>query len=348
MSDKKFDVVIGNPPYQEEAQGASTRAEPIYPGFMDAAYEVGKKAVLITPARFLSNSGQTKAAWNKKMLADKHLRVAHHSPDSSTLFPGTDIKGGIAVTYRDSTQEIGPIGTFLGGAAQGMGGVLAKVEALGEESLSSIVSSRALYRYSDLAMNEEPQIAALLGKGSGNQITPPSIDKLKDIIFFDGKPTGGGDYVKVVGVTAGARVWRWMRRDYLKQTSSLDRWKVVIAQANNSGAFGETLSSPFVGAPGLVHTDTFLTVGPFDAEQVANACLAYVKTKFARALLSVLKTTQHNAKGKWKYVPLQDFSSSSDIDWSKSIPEIDQQLYAKYGLSKDEIAFIEENVKPME
>ena len=105
---KKFDVVIGNPPYQEEAVGASTRSEPIYPQFMDAAYEVADRAVLITPARFLSNSGQTKAAWNKKMLADPHLTVALHVADSSDLFPGTDIKGGVAVTHRDATRPIGP------------------------------------------------------------------------------------------------------------------------------------------------------------------------------------------------------------------------------------------------
>lgn len=122
---------------------------------------------------------------------------------------------------------------------------------------------------------------------------------------------------------------------------------MLVAKANNSGAFGETLSSPFVAGPGVTHTDTFLTVGPFDSDQEAEACLAYLKTKFARALLSVLKTTQNNARSVWKLIPLQDFTSSSDIDWTKPIPEIDQQLYAKYGLATEEIAFIEDNVKPM-
>ena len=98
---KKFDVVIGNPPYQEEAQGGGTRDTPVYHLFMDAAYEVGKKAVLITPARFLFNAGFTPKAWNEKMLADPHLTVPHYVPNSDDLFPGTTIKGGIAVTYRD-------------------------------------------------------------------------------------------------------------------------------------------------------------------------------------------------------------------------------------------------------
>ncbi|SDL78029.1 Eco57I restriction-modification methylase [Corynebacterium mycetoides] len=347
MTVKKFDVVIGNPPYQQDGQGASTRSEPIYPAFMDAAYEVGDKVVLITPARFLSNSGQTKSIWNRKMLADKHLKVAIHTPDSSTLFPGTAIKGGIAVTYRDNEKEIGPIGTFLG-SAEALRDVIEKVGATAENSLFEIVSSRALYRYSKLALSERPEIAAKQGKGTGNQVTPPSIEVLKEVVFFDEIPADGNEYVEVIGVVAGSRVTRWIRTDYLVTTPSLNKWKTIIARTNNTGAFGETLSSPFVGKPGLGHTDTFLSVGPFESKEEAEACLRYIKTKFSRALLSILKTTQDTPRGKWKYVPLQDFSSSSDIDWEGSIPEIDRQLYTKYGLSEEEIDFIEENVKPME
>lgn len=346
--EKKFDVVIGNPPYQEEAAGASTRSEPIYPQFMDAAYEVADRAVLITPARFLSNSGQTKAVWNKKMLSDEHLKVALHVPDSSSLFPGTDIKGGIAVTYRDAGEVIGPIGTFLGSMADAMSGVLLKVAQAESVSFATIVSSRALYRFTPSAMTDHPEISQMLGAGSGNQVTPPSLGVLRGIIFFEEKPTDGTDYVRLIGVSRGVRGRSWVRRDYINAPESLDRWKVVIAQANNSGAFGETLSNPFAAEPGLGHTDTFLSVGSFETAAEAEACLRYLKSKFARALLSVLKTTQHNAKGKWKYVPLQDFTSGSDIDWSRSISEIDQQLYAKYGLDAGEIAFIEEKVKPME
>ena len=79
-----------------------------------------------------------------------------------------------------------------------------------------------------------------------------------------------------------------------------------------------------------------------------EACLKYIQSKFARVMLGILKVTQHNPRSTWKYVPNQDFSPGSDIDWSRSIPEIDQQLYAKYGLDVTEIAFIEDNVKPME
>ena len=90
-----------------------------------------------------------------------------------------------------------------------------------------------------------------------------------------------------------------------------------------------------------------MSIGSFETQYEATAALKYIKSKFARAMLGVLKITQHNSNDCWKYVPLQDFTPASDIDWSKSIPKIDQQLYAKYGLDAAEIEFIETHVKPM-
>ena len=104
---------------------------------------------------------------------------------------------------------------------------------------------------------------------------------------------------------------------------------------------------PILAEPGTGATETFLSIGSFDSAEEASATLKYIKTKFARLLLGILKTTQDITPDKWKYVPLQDFTPNSDIDWSKSIPEIDRQLYAKYGLSQEEIDFIESHVKEM-
>lgn len=96
------------------------------------------------------------------------------------------------------------------------------------------------------------------------------------------------------------------------------------------------------------HTDTFISVGKFDNVGEAQACLKYIKTKFARTMLGTLKATQHNPRDTWSNVPLQDFTPNSDIDWSKSIAEIDRQLYNKYGLTDEETGFIERMIKPME
>lgn len=114
MSEKKFkfDVVIGNPPYQEEAGGTSSSDKPIYNYFMDEAYKIGNTVELITPGRFLFNAGATPKAWNRKMLSNKNLKVLYYETDSSKVFQNTDIKGGVAVTLFDRRQIFGEIGTF--------------------------------------------------------------------------------------------------------------------------------------------------------------------------------------------------------------------------------------------
>ena len=135
---------------------------------------------------------------------------------------------------------------------------------------------------------------------------------------------------------------------YWKNLFLLYKWKIFVPQANGSGSIGEVLSTPLIGQPLIGHTETFLSVGSFDNEEEVKACYKYICSKFLRTLLGILKITQNNPPEVWKYIPLQDFTSASDIDWSKTIPEIDRQLYAKYGLDAREIDFIETKVKAME
>lgn len=101
-SEMKFDVVIGNPPYQEELQGTSDK--PIYHHFMDESYKISRKSVLITPARFLFKAGKTPKSWNEKMLLNEHFKVMYYVQDSSKVFPGTDIKGGVTISYHDNDR----------------------------------------------------------------------------------------------------------------------------------------------------------------------------------------------------------------------------------------------------
>ena len=107
------------------------------------------------------------------------------------------------------------------------------------------------------------------------------------------------------------------------------------------------ISKPVIGRPYDIATDTFICVGTFGKEKEAENALKYINSKFCRVMLGILKVTQDNSPDKWKYVPIQDFTESSDIDWSKSVKEIDRQLYAKYGLNENEIDFIESHVKEM-
>lgn len=342
---KKFDVVIGNPPYQEEAQGAGTRDTPVYHLFMDAAYEVAKKAVLITPARFLFNAGFTPRSWNEKMLADTHLTVPHYVPNSDELFPGTDIKGGIAVTYWDNSRKVDPIGIFT--QYPELNKILHKVIQSHDPSIEGLVSSGRAYAYTQVMHDESPQASARMSSDAQFRVSTNAFEQLP-FLYQAQRPEDGKLYVRVLGLAGRGREYRWIRGEYLTGPPSFEKYKVVVPAANGSGVLGEVLSSPIVVGPQVAVTQTFITIGSFSDEATAEACLKYVKSKFARALLGVLKVTQHNPAKVWKYVPSQDFTEASEIDWSKSIPEIDQQLYAKYGLDPEEIAFIEAKVKPME
>lgn len=342
---KKFDVVIGNPPYQEEAQGGGTRDTPLYHLFMDAAYEVGKKAVLVTPARFLFNAGFTPKAWNTKMLADPHLTVPHYVPNSDELFPGTDIKGGIAVTYWNEDHEGEPIGTFT--KYPELNTILHKTVESGAVSIDGEVSSGRAYAFTQAMHDAHPEASAQMSGDAQFRVSTNTFEQLA-FLFHADRPSDGNDYVRVLGLIRNQRHHRWIRSDYITGPASFNKFKVVAAAANGSGRLGEVLSAPLVGGPNVAVTQTFITIGSFDAESEAEACLKYIKTKFARAMLGVLKITQHNPAKVWKYVPLQDFTQASGIDWSQPVRQIDQQLYAKYSLDSDEIAFIEAQIEPME
>jgi len=147
---------------------------------------------------------------------------------------------------------------------------------------------------------------------------------------------------------------RYIPKDYPlpKVSNCFSKYKVLMAEAYGCGAIGEVpstpvLSTPVLSTPGDLCTKTFLEIGPFETEEEASNCIKYIYTKFFRCLVGIIKTTQHATKKVYRFVPMQDFSSSSDIDWSKSIKEIDQQLYKKYNLSDEDINFIEENIKEM-
>ena len=143
------------------------------------------------------------------------------------------------------------------------------------------------------------------------------------------------------------RIYKYIKREYLNDVENLESYKILISQANGDGSFGETLSKPLVEGPYCGSTETFISIGNFKTQKEAENLSKYISTKFLRTLLGILKVTQNGNKPVWKYVPMQDFTPSSDIDWSQSIHDIDLQLYQKYGLDETEIEFIESHVKEM-
>lgn len=257
------------------------------------------------------------------------------------VFPTVDVKGGIAVTYWDNDKDFGAIGFFS--VFEELRTILHKVQGFKEKSFSMLVAPRELYSLTDELYKEHPEMEGRQSKGHKYSLGANIFDVFPELFTDDAADAETKGKAKIYGRYENQRCYKWIKDTYITHPDNYDTYKVVIPEANGSGAIGEVLSTPIVG-----YTDTFLGVGCFGTQTEAGACMKYIKTKFARTMLGTLKATQHNPRDTWANVPLQDFTASSDIDWSASISDIDRQLYAKYGLSEDEVAFIERMVKPME
>lgn len=345
---KLFTYVLGNPPYNEDFGNSGENgnfAKPVYNDFMDAARDVSEKVELIHPARFLFNAGSTPEDWNKKMLNDPHFKVLKYDSDSTKFFPNVaPIRGGIAVSYSDNMKDFGAIGIFS--EFPEMIDIMRKCHAENESaSLASIVYRQTKFDL-DVLYDDFPELRNVIGSnGRDKRFRNNAFTKMDGVFLESAK---NPDDVKVLGLIKNKRVWRYISKKYVDASQeNLSKWKVLCPAANGAGQFGELLSNLVVNGPGTGYTQTFIGIGAFGSNNEAMAAEKYLKTKFARALLDVLKVTQHNDQPVWKLIPLQDFTSSSDIDWSQSIPDIDRQLYRKYGLTAGEIDFIETHVKEM-
>lgn len=306
---------------------------------------------LITPARFLFEAGSTPKDWNMKILSDPHFKVVKFEQKSENIFPHTDIKGGILISLRDENINFGsikdkfaPAGIYI--AFKPLIEIMKKVTSNNFNSFSSIIYGRNIYRFTEIMHVENPDAKGKLSKGHAFDLSSNIFKRLPDI-FTETKPINSNEYVGIVGRDNNHRVIKYTKRSYIKPVENLDKYKVFVPKANGTGALGEVLSTPLIGEPLIGSTETFISIGAFNSKQEAENTMKYIKTKFARVMLGILKITQDNTSSRWRLVPMQDFSDNSDIDWSKSIHEIDRQLYEKYALSYDEINFIETKVQAM-
>lgn len=278
-------------------------------------------------------------------MNDAHFKVIWYKSDSREIFPTVDKKGGIAVTMYRHNTVFGPIGFFS--EYPELKRIVDKCAPISaDKSISSIVYAPESYKFTNQLHSDFPNALNDLGTGHMYDVTTNVFDKVP--YLFSKKPQDSvGESVAIIGRQGNERLIKYVNSKYVKTHPNLHKWKVILAKSNGSGKLGETLSLPMVGNPGLGHTQTFISMGAFEDEQQASNLLKYLKTKLVRTLLGSLKVTQDNKKDTWANVPMQDFTAGSDIDWSKSVEEIDAQLYAKYNLSDEEIVFIESMIKPM-
>ena len=337
----EFSAVVGNPPYM--LKNEATSDTPIYHHFMQAGFKLSPIATFITPGRFLFDAGKTPKEFNESVLNDEHFKVIKFSHNSTDFFDNVDIKGGVAITMRNANFNYGKIIRYT--AFQELNSILTKV--INHKDFTSI--DQIIYLQNKFNLNalyeDYPQYRGIIGSGGKEKRLTTSIFNQLDV--FTEEETQK-DELKIIGLINNNRIYRYIPAKYIDIHDNAYKYKVILPKSNGSGAIGEVLSTPIIGEPIIGYTQSFISIGCFETEKEASATLKYVKSKFMRTMLGVLKVTQDNNTDVWKFVPLQDFTSTSDIDWSQSISGIDRQLYAKYRLTDDEIAFIEKMIKPME
>lgn len=338
----KFNAVVGNPPYQQEIDN-SHRAIPVYNYFYDVAFSIGEIVSLISPARFLFKAGLTPSEWNQKMLDDPHFKVVNYFKDSKVVFPTADIKGGVVITLRDSQERFGAIKNFTENPI--LNNILNRVKEQTGESLSSIVFSKSTYNLTPAVYEDFPCYNKSFTKGN-EYILDASVFDVMPLLFHD-SDCDNGNTLLVYGRQGNKRVTKYISKKYIRQVSCLEKYKVILPGANGKGQLGEKLGQPFIGNPFELYTQTYMSIGMFDSKAEALNAEKYIKTKFARILLGTLKITQNTAKDTWANIPLLDFKLNSEIDWSKPIENIDQQLFAKFKLTEVEKEYIEKTAENM-
>lgn len=341
--DMKFDFVIGNPPYQENDGGAQASAKPVYNLFVEAAKQIKtKKICMIIPARWYSG-GKGLDKFRDEMLNDIHIKVIHDFPNTGDCFPNVNIRGGVCYFLWDkdyvNTNELVSVSTHLGNESTT---VKRKLRAL---------DSDIFFRYNDslsilekVMTSEKNFLSEYISARKPFGLSTDFI-KTKD---FHSSDKGLEKPVKCYGKNK--------KMGYIEyncipnHVEWIKKWKVFTPRANNIGIeLNDDNLNSFTGKNEIC-TETYMVIG-IDlnlTKNSANNLSVYLKTKFARFCHSLAKNSQDATSKTYRYVPLQDFTSSSDIDWSQSIADIDKQLYKKYNLSAEEIDFIESHVKEME
>ena len=320
----KFNAIVGNPPYQVMDGGSKASATPVYNVFVEIAKKLKPDFVsMIIPAKWY-NGGRGLDDFRTSMLNDTRIQKLVDYADSNDCFHGVDIAGGICYFLWDQSYS----------------GLCSVINV---SNGKSIKNERKLYEYKTFVRN--PEAISIIEKifNSGDKA-------FLDTMVSSQKPFGLRTYVKPL--ETGDLILRYSggkgafnKTDVTAGYDWIDQWKVITSyltydHAGRADKDGKKriISTLEVLNPKEICTETYIVVGSFNSENEAQNLYGYIKTKLARFLIAQLTSTQHLSKANFAFVPLQDFTKS----WT------DRELYAKYCLTDDEIAFIESTIKPME
>lgn len=332
----KFNAIVGNPPYQEMDGGAGVSAKPVYNHFVSISKKIKPNYIsMITPSRWFAG-GKGLDEFREEMLQDNRLSKIVDFVNAKDCFPNTSIGGGINYFLWDSNhkaecdfsymhdgikdtmhRKLNEFSIFIryNKAVE----IIHKTNKKDEAKLSLIVSSRNPFGFSSNKRGKSQKFENCISLYS----------------------SAGMSYIPAKEVDGSNQYLQTYKIMISKVTSE------HAGEPDKNGMF-KILSRTELINPTEVCTDSYLVIGSFKKKEDAVSLLKYLKSKFSRFLLLQAVTSINLSKDKFDFIPHQNFTANSDIDWSKSIPEIDKQLYVKYGLTKEEIGFVESMIKPME
>ena len=329
----KFDVIIGNPPYQlNVGVEKENYAIPIYQKFVSQAKKLNPRyLVMVIPARWYAG-GRGLDDFRKEMLTDDRIRVIHDFPESMDCFPGVEIQGGVCYfLWNKNSRGLCSVYTHLNNLTQKHldrplleDGCSTFIRYNQSVSILRKVREIQIIPFSSLVSPQTPFGLITSYKGTKSKQNPDDIK-----MYISGNEReykNSSAFVPINKITKGYDMISWN--------------KVYIPEAYGGGmAFPHSiLGKPFYGEPQTVCNQSYLVIGPFESKEVCQNVISYISTKFFRFMVLLKKNAQHAMRGVYEFVPIQDFST----------PWTDAELYAKYGLDEEEVAFIESMIKPME
>jgi site-specific DNA-methyltransferase (adenine-specific) len=333
----KFDVIVGNPPYQLSDGGFGASAKPIYHKFVEQAIKLKPRFIsMIIPSRWFAGGRVGELSdFRVKMLGDKHIRVIHDFQDARDCFPGVEIKGGVNYFLWDRDNQ-----GLCKVISHANNSIISESERyLLEEGLSTFiryneaipilrkVRSKNEKSFSDLISANDPFGFDVRIEGTMKRVKPKyKLNSFKESVkfYYNGWRKEGVGYID---------------KKYIKKNLDwLNSKKLFIAKSIGSGDSKTDYMKPFIPDNPSCTSETYLVIGPFDSQKHLENAISYIETKFFHFMVSLKKITQEARRGVYEFVPMQDLSQS----WS------DKNLYKKYDLTKEEIAFIESMIRPMD
>lgn len=345
--DMKFDVIISNPPYQLSTSNieGKSNAIPIYHHFVRMAEKLlPDYIVMIIPARWMTGGLRTLDEFRKEMIKNENLSIIHDYIVSKDVFPGVEIKGGVCY-FLLSKNHSGKCDYYTHEGEK----TTRVVRDFGQESQDVLIRNMKLLSIKAKVWkdNKISSVEKIASPQTPYGILSNAFQKSPNI-FLDKKVDGSKYRVFGLGLNLHREAKYTSPGFILEKDWCAEKYKVFIPEVYGSGVLGEQIGQPIIGKPYDICTQTFRQFGKFNDIQEAENFYSYIKTKFFRTMVGMLKNTHHAPAKVYQFVPMQNFSDNSDINWNASISEIDKQLYKKYDLSQEEIDFIESMIKPME